>query len=233
MAAPYIIEIRTGGQIKNNLREIIYDVAETFDVSGAAEPRAVPHITLYGPYNTNNGRQVKRTLTDIYHQYNIVPYVVDGFGYFRDDVIYAKVVPSPELRSLRREVQTQLNPLTYNERSHDSNYYYDFHITIAFKDIGRKFDEIWDYVNNHYAPHYEEYALRLTSLRRRDMMWEYDLLQDAILLQDEATSAKSWQRTEELLDEQSSADDHEELNKKPWAGKRIFEKSLARMTGKW
>lgn len=233
MAAPYLIEVRTGGRIKDDLREIIYDVAKRFDVSGAAKPRAIPHITLYGPYNTKKGKQVQKTLTDIYQKYDIVPYVVDGFDHFRNDVIYAKVVPSPELRSLRREIRTQLKPLTYNERPHDSNYYYDFHITIAFKDINRNFDEILDYVNNHYSPHYEEYALRLTSLRRRDMMWEYDLLQDTILDQDEATSAKSWQRTEELLAMQSSSDDHEEVSKKPWAGKRTIEKSLARVTGKW
>jgi 2'-5' RNA ligase len=233
MAAPYLIEVRTGGQLKSDLREIIYDVAEKFNVSGAAEPRAVPHLTLYGPYNTDKGRQVKRTLTNIYEQYDIVPYIVDGFDHFQEDVIYAKVVPSPELRSLRREIRSQLKPLTYNERSHDSNYYYNFHITIAFKDIGGKFDDILIYVNNHYSPSYEEYALRFTSLRRGDMMWEYDLLQDAVLEPDEATSARSWQRTEELLEEQSSSGDHEELVKKPWPGKRVFEKYHARMTGKW
>ena len=47
------------------------------------------------------------------------------------------------------------------------------------------------------------------------MMWEYNLLQDAILDQDEATSAKSWQRTEELLERQKSPDDHEGLEEKP------------------
>lgn len=233
MAAPYLLEVRTGGRLKNDLREIIYDVAETFDVSGAAEPRPVPHITLFGPYNTDKGRQVKTTLTDIYQQYDIVPYVVDGFDHFRDDVIYANVVPSPELRSLRREIRTQLDPLTYNERPHDADYYYDFHITIAFKDIGRKFDEIWDYVTTQYSPQYEEYALRVTSLRGRNMMWEYDLVQDRILDQEEATSARSWRRTEELLAEQSSSDDHEELVPKPWAGKRMFEKSVAKVTDNW
>ena len=82
MAAPLLYRDADRRASKNDIREIIYDVAETFDISGAAEPRAVPHITLYGPYNTNDGRKVKRTLTDIYQQYDIVTYVVDGFDQF-------------------------------------------------------------------------------------------------------------------------------------------------------
>jgi len=157
----------------------MYDVAREFDVRGAVDPRPVPHITLFGPYNTDHGLEVKNRLYDIYKEYDIVPYRIDGFSRFKDaKVIYAKVVPSQELRDLRRDISRELRPVTYNCRPYDEDFYYDFHITIAFKDIDRQFEDIWEYVNEKYDPQYEAYAMRVTSIKRRKMMWEYDLLQD-------------------------------------------------------
>lgn len=202
MAAPYLVEIRTGGQMKQSLREIIYDVSDEFNVYGAAEPRAVPHITLFGPYNTNRGKEVKATMIDVLERFTLVPYEVDGFDSFpENNVIYAHVEPSPELCNLRRTLSREIRPLTYNYRPYDSDRSFDFHITIAFKDVGRKFDEILRYVNNQYDPQFEAYATRVTSLRNRSMMWEYDLVQDRVMRTSEATSAASWERTERLVEE--------------------------------
>lgn len=151
MAAPYLIEVRTGGEVKQDLRDIIYDVADRFNVHGAAEPRAVPHITLFGPYNTDRGREVKAVVQDVLSGFDVVPYRIDGFGRFSENkVIYANVIPSLELRELRRELSRQPRPITYNTRPWDSDYFYDFHITIAFRDVSDQFDEIWRYVNENY-----------------------------------------------------------------------------------
>lgn len=234
MAAPYLVEIRTGGEVKHRLREIIYDVADRFDVRGAAEPRAVPHVTLYGPYNTNQGAAVKDTLTSIYSIYDVVPFRVEGFDTFpENNVIYAKVVPSRQLRGLRRDISRELSELTYNTRPWDSDFFYDFHITIAFKDVGSKFDDIWNYVTNRYDPSFEEYAIRCTSLRGRNMLWEYDLLQDAFLDPDAATSAATWQRSKELLAEQESETDHSNLDSTPGVIKQYGRWARAKFTGRW
>src|SRR6056297_1312513 len=105
MSAPYLIEVRTGGELKSRLRSIMYDVAGEFDVRGAVDPRPVPHVTLFGPYNTDRGLDVKKRLYNIYEEYDIVPYRIDGFSRFEDaKVIYANVVPSQELRDLRRDI---------------------------------------------------------------------------------------------------------------------------------
>lgn len=234
MAAPYLVEIRTGGKLKNSLQNIIYDIAEEFNVRGVAEPRAVPHITLFGPYNTNHGNQVKHRLLDVYADYDLVPYCVDGFSYFRDNnVIYARMVPSPELRELRRDISQELRPITYNARPWDTNYFYNFHITVAFKDVGEKFDDIWSYVNEEYNPQYEEYATRITNLRQGDMMWEYDLLQNRDLDPNEATSAESWQRTTELLNEQSTSADHSQLAPEPNKVAKYLRYYRARLLNRW
>ena len=95
MSGPYLIEIRTGGEVKQRLRDIMYDVAEEFGVQGAVDPRPVPHITLFGPYDTDNGQTVKSRLIEIYEDYDAVPYRIEGFDVFRDsNVVYFDVVPS-------------------------------------------------------------------------------------------------------------------------------------------
>lgn len=234
MAAPYLIEVRLGGEVKQELREIIYDVADRFNVQGAARPRAVPHVTLYGPYNTNRGGEVKKTLASVCSAYDVVPFRIEGFGAFSENnVIYANVVLSSEMRSLRRDISRELRPLTYNHRPWDSNYFYEFHITIAFKDVGAKFDAIWEYVTDRYSPSANEYAIRISSLRRRAMLWEYDLLQNAILDSDTATSATSWELSLEMLEARQSNNDHEGLVPKPRTTRRYMDWGLAKLRREW
>lgn len=234
MAAPYLTEIRTGGEVKQRLREITYDVANKFGVRGAVDPRPVPHITLFGPYNTDKGRQAKRIVKDVLSDCDIVPYRIDGFGRFkRNKVIYANVIPSPELRDLRRELSRRLRPISYNYQPYDSDYFYDFHITIAYKDVTDEFDDIWNYVNREYDLRFDGYATRVTSLRRRDMMWEYDLLQRRELRPDEATSSESWERTTELLNKRKSPHDHDGLAPKPNAPTRIAKATKAKVMRRW
>lgn len=78
MASPYLIEVRTGGAVKKRLREIMYDIANEFNVRGVVDPRPVPHITLFGPYNTNKGHQAKQIVKDVLTGYDIVPFVSTG-----------------------------------------------------------------------------------------------------------------------------------------------------------
>lgn len=225
MAAPFLIEIRTGGDLKEYFRDIIYELQREFGVSGAARPRAVPHITMFGPYDTNQGRTVKRALLDIFEDFDSVPYRVDGFGAFRRNrVIFARVIPSEELRELRREIVRRLRPITYNYQSHDLADWYDFHITLAYKDVGDEFRAILNYLTGEYDPSFDAYATRITSLRRRSMMWEYDLPRGKVLSQGEATSRASWERTMAALEDLKHPDDHAMLAPKPGLFKRICSK---------
>jgi hypothetical protein len=130
---------------------------------------------------------------------------------------------------LRRELSRHLRPISYNYQTYDSNYFYEFHITIAYKDITDEFDAIWDYVSDEYDLRYDEYATRVTSLRRRDMMWEYDLLQDQELRPEEATSAISWERTMDLLNDRKSPNDHDKLDPKPNKIIRVAKSALFRL----
>lgn len=234
MAAPYLTEIRPGGDIKRRLRDITHEIADTFGVHGAVDPRPVPHVTLFGPYNTDHGHRAKDIVTDVLSDYDVVPYRIDGFGRFpQNNVIYANVVPSPELRAIRRALSRRLRPISYNYPDHDSAYFYDFHVTLAYKDVGEQFEDIWAYVNTEYELQLDTYATRVTSLSGREMMWEYDLLRGAELRSGEATSAASWERTMDLLSARQSPDDHERLSPTPNAVTRVVKSIIARVRQDW
>jgi len=130
-------------------------------------------------------------------------------------VVYADVVPSSELQELRRKLSGRLRPLTYNYPPYDANDEFEFHVPVARGDVSdHQLTQIVDYVADRYDSQFDEYATRITNLDGRDMMWEYDLLQDEVLSHSEATSRESWQRTESLLQERTTDEDHDRLHRK-------------------
>jgi len=234
MAGQYFIEIRTGGEVKQRLREIMYDVAEEFGVRGAVDPRPVPHVTLFGPYDTDQGRTVKQRLIESFEDFDAVPYRIDGFDVFQDSkVVYFDVVPSEELRSLRRAISRELRPICYDYPDYDANYFHEFHITLAFKDVGGKLEEILEYARIQYDPQFDCYATRITSLRGRSMMWEYDLPRNKYLSSDEATTAHAWEQTEKALQQHIDYDDHNDLVPSPSGLERASARWKARLTREW
>jgi 2'-5' RNA ligase len=234
MSGKYLIEIRTGGRVKQRLRKIMHDVADTFDVRAAVDPRPVPHVTLFGPYDTNEGYAVKDCLIDTFEDFDAVPYRIDGFDTFRDsNVVYFDVVPSEELRALRREISRGLRPLCDDYSRYDTNYFHEFHITLAFRDVGGQLDDILEYARSRYDPQFDCYASRITSLRGQSMMWEWDLPRGEYLTSDEATTAQAWEKTEQALQRHGSHDDHDDLVPSPSRFERLTSRWKARLSRNW
>lgn len=207
--SPYLVEVRLIGDLQGYLKAIAYDIADEFGVQSAVDPRPVPHITLFGPYDTDRGTEARAAVRDVCSQFDLVPFRLNGFGHFRNDVIYVDIEPSPELRQLRRQLAARLRPICTEYQPYDVSKHYRFHITVAKNDIEQEFEEIWSYVIDEFAPGGKQYALRVTTLRGRRILHEYDLLQDRLLSRDEALSTDNWDRTRDLLAERRSPNDHE------------------------
>jgi 2'-5' RNA ligase len=205
MAPRYLNEVRLGHPLKGDLREIIRDISETFDVHGKTQHRPVPHVSLFGPYDTDDGYAVKSRTQRVLQDFDVVPYEIDGFDHFDSETLYVNVEPSPELASLRRRLSAELRPLSAEYPEYDADREYEFHITVAFKDIEQQFDEIWQYANETYDLQRQAYAKRVTALDRREMMWEWDLPRGVALSQSEATSKASWEKTEAALEQHLSS----------------------------
>ncbi|NJL43717.1 MAG: 2'-5' RNA ligase family protein [Nitrosarchaeum sp.] len=219
----YLIEFRFHGYAKKYARTVIYDVARKFNVKGVTRKRAVPHITLYGPFTTRNERQVVSIVANIGRKYNLVPFKVKGFNHFNNwanKVIYLDIEPSNKLENFRWELSQALRPITNTVSTFDKDKQFSFHSTIAFKDINSKFSKIKEYIQSKEEPNINQHLLRVTILRNGKILYEYDLIQKRLLNRRDARSKFHWQKTIQQFksmnvgtqDEIETEDDFEEEN---------------------
>lgn len=210
----YLYQIRLGGDLKNEIRDINSDITSKFQVG--SQDRYVPHITLFGSYSTNEGRKIKSHFSGISSEYNLLPYKIDGFGYFSSaDVVYADIVPSKELREFRRRLSADLRELTYNYTKYDKYRYRDLHITIVDGTNGLH-KEILDHLRSNWSIERFGFANRITALRDGEMMYEYDIPQSEFLSKDQATSKTSWLETEKKLNSLNANPKNFEYSKIPF-----------------
>jgi hypothetical protein len=206
--AHYLIEIRISGFAKRYLKSLMYDVARKFHVKGATRNRAIPHITLVGPLYTKNERALVQAVRDVASQYGVVGFTINGFNHFGGGffsrlfgaprAIFAEITGSDQLNHLRRELVDQLKGFcTLN--AHDYKTDRHFHVTIAFKDIGNKFDVIWKYLQSQKPPRIRNVVLRMTIIKNQKILYEYDLMQKRLLNRLQARNRAIFQRTISLL----------------------------------
>ncbi len=202
----YLIEFRFHGYAKRCAKNLIYDVARKFNVKGVTQKRAVPHISLFGPFQTNDERRLVSEIVSIGQRYDVVPFRVKGFNFFnnkQNKVIYLDIEPSEELKRLRRDIAYKLSKFS-NGKSFDSDYDFDFHATVAFKDIDYKFNRIWNYIQQKQEPYIHQHLLRITIIKNGRILYEYDLMQKRLLNRTQSLSKSYWNKTIELLKQKTS-----------------------------
>jgi 2'-5' RNA ligase len=194
METPFLVEIRIADSLKERSKKLIYDIYHKFHVRGALKNKPVPHITLFGPFRCRSINDVINTIGEVGSEYSELPYHVDGFDYFelkkkflfittsvKKNVIYLKIVPSKELEAFRHNLAKKLLKITESANAdNDSKAKFYFHSTIAMKDIDKKFDTIWEYLQN-YEIKSKEVCTRITLLRDGKIMYEFDLQSKRLL----------------------------------------------------
>jgi 2'-5' RNA ligase len=224
----YLIEYRFHGYAKRYARDLIYEISKKFNIKGATQNRAVPHVPLFGPFSTRDEKQVVSGVVGACKSYESVPFMVNGFGYFDNPngkVIYLDIKPSKSLQDLRRDIAQSLLRLT-NTTEFDSRYDFSFHATLAFKDIDKKFERIQGYLGKQTVPHINQHLLRVTIIKNQKILCEYDLMQRRVLRRERALSKREWRRTRELL-KAKIRDYAYDLYEEP----TVIEKSIGRL--KW
>lgn len=214
----YLIEFRINGYGKKYAKRLIYDVAKRFHVKGVTHKRVVPHITLFGPFNTNNQRAVVGEVEKIGRKYTLVPFEIKGFSSFNNwtnKVVYLDIEPSKQMEELRYALAQSLLHITNTKSSFDKDKNFKFHSTIAFKDIDRKFKQIVDYFKQKEEPNIKQHLLRITILRDAKILYEYDLIQKKLLNRDEARSKFVWHKTIGLFRNICSEESHELEHEEP------------------
>ena len=185
----YLIEFRFHGYAKKYAKHLIHEVAKKFRVTGVTRNRAVPHITLFGPFTTRHEKKMVSEVVNVGRKFSLVPFIVKGFNYFDKEhkVVYLEVNPSAELKELRRELAQRLGNISDSPQQ-DNQEQFQFHSTVAFRDIDRKFLRIWEYIKEKEEPNINQHLLRITILKRGRILYEYDLILKKLLNRRQALS---------------------------------------------
>jgi len=220
----YLIEFRFHGYAKKFGKSLIYEVARKFRVRGVTRRRVVPHITLFGSFATRYEEKMVSEVVNVGRKYTLVPFRVKGFNYFDETrkVIYLNIDPSTELEELRWEIAKRLLKTTKTKSNHDKNRKFQFHATIADKDIDRKFSEIWNYViKSKEELNINQHLLRITILRSGRILYEYDLILKKLLNRRQALSKYWWGKTINKLRELQGLPPERQLSLLDWL-RKIF-----------
>ena len=210
--AHYIIEFRFHGYAKKYTKRLIYEVARKFGIKGVTRKKVVPHITLFGPFTTRYEKKMVSEVINVAKKYTLVPFKVKGFNFFdntTNKVIYLDIEPCEELKQLRFEMSNRLRKITNTKSPQDrkNKNKFHFHATIAFKDIDKKFNQIWSYLKKkewNYQkkkeePNINQYLLRITILKSGKILCEYDLLLKRRLNRFQALSKRIYKQTVDIL----------------------------------
>ncbi|MBI4052659.1 MAG: 2'-5' RNA ligase family protein [Candidatus Diapherotrites archaeon] len=218
-----MIEFRFHGYTKKYLKETIFDVSKKFRVSGVTKKHVVPHISLVGPFQTRNQREVVSKFVNVSKKYGRINFKLSGFRHFDDRVVFVDVESSSELAKYRQDLFKSLEPVIYTT---DTDYLepFAFHSTVAFKDIQHKFDRIFSYLDKQKPKQINQTLLRATLLKGGKILCEYDFIQKRLLKRKEALDKKLMKKTIGILKETKNADITKipEFTAKESEGKRTF-----------
>ena len=156
MAVPFYVDFRLHGYAKEYAkwaRARAHREARRLGIREQKGRRPVSHITLFGPAETNNLRQVIREVERIGSKYTLIPFKIDGVSCFDEPnkVIYLDVDPSPKLEQFWRQLAESLIWLSTKYTEWDTKQRYKFHLTIGMFTThdDSKFDRLYTYAENH------------------------------------------------------------------------------------
>lgn len=224
--AGYLIEFRVRGYAKRYAKSLIYELGKRFKVRGMTHKNPVPHITLYGPFTTNNEGKMVSEIENVCKKSPKIYFSFRGFNYFNNSankVIYLDICPSEELKKFRYDLASNLKDITSTISKEDKKdkENFKFHSTLAFKDIDNKFGYIWKHINTKKKPNIRQTLLRVTILKNGKILYEYDFLQRRLLNRRRALDKRTFRETIKRLKQKEIKTDN--LPNKS-QGKTIFEK---------
>ena len=190
----YLIEFRFSGRLKHQIRDLIHNISKNHNVHGATRRRVIPHITLVGALTTENEKRLIREFNDIVSRYSPPSFRLDGFGTFDNRVIFVKIRPSEELQNLRNDLVASLNKFCTLDQN-DFKRKYEPHVTLAFKDIGDKFNKILEHLKSWKIPQMEHYVIRVTLIKNQRILCEYDLVLKKLLSRSESLDRDMFEKT--------------------------------------
>lgn len=195
----YLIDIRMMGSVKQQIRTLSDHLEEKF---GLGTRLVVPHITLAGPFSTDNEEKLVGDFTRVCTDQKKVPkYEVGGYGFFDDTrVIFVTVTPDETLKQFRYQLSQAIAPhCSLRDYDRDSAEDFRFHATLAMKLDWLTYQRIKWYFRGQKSVIWRHHPIRATLLRNSKILCEYDFIQGRMLTRAQALSKATMKRDFEIL----------------------------------
>ncbi len=195
----YMIDIRLMGSVKRQIRTLSDHLAEKFSLGNKL---VTPHITLAGPFSTDNEEQLVKDFTRVCTDQKVVPgYEVGGYGFFDDSrVVFVTITPDENLKQFRYQLSRAISPYcTLRDYDLDSFEEFRFHATLAMKLDWLTFRRIQWYFRDQERVIYRHHPIRATLIRNSKILCEYDFIQERMLSRAQALSRATMKRDFNIL----------------------------------
>ncbi len=191
----YLIEFRFHGKAKYEIKKLIYEINRKFRLR---TKRGIPHITLAGPFYTNDEKRLIGDFNRLCTKSPLMNFEIEGFSAFENSkVVFLDVKPSKELEEFRWNLSQTLKPYC-QLKSFDYEKEFAFHATIAMKLPDDKFSKIRDYTKKSKL-NFKHVMVRATLLKDGIILREYDFLLRRPLVRRLAKDKGVYSRTLDLL----------------------------------
>lgn len=195
----YLIDIRLMGSVKQQINHLSNQLAEKFNPGNRL---TVPHITLAGPFSTDNEEKLIEDFTRICtNQKKIPEYEVGGYGFFDDTrVVFVTITPDETLKQFRYQLARAFLPYcSLRDYDRDSADDFKFHATLAMKLDWLTYRRIKWYFRKQDHVVYRHHPIRATLLRNSRILCEYDFIQERMLTRAQALSRATRMRDFAIL----------------------------------
>nr|WP_206154868.1 2'-5' RNA ligase family protein [Clostridium muellerianum] len=136
------------------------------------KPQKLPaHFTIKAPFETEEIDDMLEVLDEFSKVRKKAPIKVEGFGKFREDVVYMNINLSYEAKKIHDELIDELAKIPWIEFKSNEGKNKTFHCTIVSKRIKDKFKEIWEYVNQ-YECSFENYFDNISLYKWENNTWK-------------------------------------------------------------
>ena len=195
----YLIDIRLMGPVKQQISDLSNRLRDQFRLENYL---VAPHITLVGPFSTDNEERLVADFTRICSGVRKIPnYELGGYGVFDNTrVVYVTVTPDETLKQFRYALSQALVPYC-SLRDYDlvSAEEFQFHATLAMKLDWLTFRRVQWYVSRQEDVIFRYHPIRATLLRNSRIVCEYDFLQERMLTRAQALSRATKKRDLDIL----------------------------------
>src|SRR3989344_7294657 len=192
----YLIEFRFLGKAKYEIKRLVYEINRKFRLG---YKRAIPHITLVGPFYTNDEKRLIGDFNRLCTKSPLMNFEVDGFSTFENSrVVFLDVKPSKELAEFRWNLSQILKPYC-KLNSFDYERDFAFHATIAMKLLEDNFLSISEYIKEKPKLNFKYVMVRATLLKGGFILREYDFLLRRPLIRKLAKDKRVYAQTLDLL----------------------------------